>query len=403
MYTAYEPAALEVSPIKSVARSLSPPLLDCGGEVQGTPTSALLHHFQQNWRAIFALPNAGNVLGLCHGRPYLYNTVLAVAACHLRHHSPNPSRHQQAEHFRQYLALRDFQGALSPPIGTLGPNEVGPVILGAVLLNLITFVLPADEDPAPAATAGTVADLSMSWVFSERTNRLDWLAVQFGLKPLLMETRLSRRGISLGPIFDTADDQRGAFSKGGLGPDHRVPDVWLPAFGLPPDQPCQDNQGESQCPSPPKRMQDWSAEEMNQFLFETPLRALAVIRNVEPVEANIYVYLQFAGTLEPEFRLRLYERDEKALWTFGYWLGLMCRFEYIWWCGRRVRRDFTAIVIWLRGCGVTARPGEEGLLWRAMIEDLEDSVSWPPGSAAPPGQWDTEILKAEGGGSMCHE
>jgi len=270
--------------------------------------------------------------------------------------------------------------------------------LGAVLLNLLTFILPADEDPTPAATAATGADLSRSWVFSERTDRLDWLAVQLGLKPLLMETRLNRRGVSLGPLFDTPDDRRRDFLKGVSEPDHCVPDIWLSAFEISCNQPCQDATGDSQYSPPRKRMQDLGAEELNWFIFWKPLCALAVIRDVEPIEANIYMYLQFAGTLEPEFCLRLYQRDERALWVFGYWLGLMCRFEYIWWCGRRVRRDFTAIAIWLRCCGVTARPGEEGLLWTAMIADLEDSASWPPGSAMSRAHWDTELLKAEGGG-----
>lgn len=387
-----------VSPCSTIARSLSPPLLDTSDGEWGTSSAALLHHFQESWRTVFALPHAGNVLPLCQGRPHLYNTVLAVAACHLRHHSPDPGHHRVAEHFRQSLAFQGFQGALSRPLLTLGPNEVGIVILNAVLLNLLAFVLPAEEDPSPAAGAlGEGADPTKSWVFSNRPDRLNWLGVQLGLKPLLMETRPVRGGVRLGPVFNDPDDKRGAFSQGGIGPEYHVPDVWLSAFGMNRDQTHHsvDAYESPQSQASPKRIQDLASEELDLFLYLEPLRSLSVIKDIEPTDVNFHQYLQFPGTIGPEFQTRLYERDEKAMWVFGYWLGLMCRFEHIWWCGRRVRRDFTAIVIWLRASGVTLRPGRDGLLWTAMIADLEDSPFWPPGSSLSPALWGGKVAEVD--------
>lgn len=313
--------------------------------------------------------------------------MLAVAACHLRHHAghggqgpPPPDPHRVAEHFRGSLALRDFRAAMSQrPLDALARADTGVLVLAAVLLNLLAFVLPADEDVAGAHAAG--ADPSRSWVFSARPDRLGWLAVQFGLRPLLLETRPRRRGISLGPLLGAPEyDVGGEFSRGGLALLDGVPDAWLDVFGL-----ARGREG---------RRVSSSSSEVAQFLFWDPLRLLVVLRDLEPVDANIYLYLRFVGTLEHEFRSLLYERDEKALWLFGYWLGLMCRFEHIWWCGRRVRRDFTAIVMWLRSCEVTARPGREGLLWTEMMMDLEDTPSWPPRSSMPSEETQPEVTSS---------
>jgi len=65
------------------------------------------------------------------------------------------------------------------------------------------------------------------------------------------------------------------------------------------------------------------------------------------------------------------ERDERALQLFGYRLGLMCRFEGMWWCDKRVRRDYKAICMWLKLLHLTEQPGIEGEMWREMMEVFE--------------------------------
>jgi len=65
----------------------------------------------------------------------------------------------------------------------------------------------------------------------------------------------------------------------------------------------------------------------------------------------------------------LYDRNEKALWLFGYWLGLMCRFEGMWWSDKRAKRDFMAIGLWLKLRRLTERPGAEGEMWRRLMDE----------------------------------
>lgn len=67
--------------------------------------------------------------------------------------------------------------------------------------------------------------------------------------------------------------------------------------------------------------------------------------------------------MHSEFRALLCDRDERALWLLGYWLGLMSRFEGLWCCDKRVRRDYKAMRMWLEQAKVTIRPGVEGEHW----------------------------------------
>jgi hypothetical protein len=78
--------------------------------------------------------------------------------------------------------------------------------------------------------------------------------------------------------------------------------------------------------------------------------------------------------LQGEFRELIYHRDERALWLFGYWLGIMCRFKGMWWCERRVQRDYRAICLWLCKLRVTQRPGREGQLWGIMMDELQSAT-----------------------------
>ena len=78
-----------------------------------------------------------------------------------------------------------------------------------------------------------------------------------------------------------------------------------------------------------------------------PAKALAELRLLEPIQSNVFKILLFLGKVSAEFRALLLERDDRVLWLFGYWFGLMCRFDGIWWCEQRVKRDYKAVWIWL--------------------------------------------------------
>jgi hypothetical protein len=374
----------------------------------GTPPHALLHHFQLNTTSIFVLPNLGtpvafntSLVQLAAGRPHLLSALLAVSASHLRHHAPNPASHKLAEHFQQSIALRSFNELLAKPMSSLPSDEVSVLLLTAILFNLLTIVLPADEDPSPAATAAADVpqqpgpDPAKSWVFSTRPRRLDWLAVQLGLRDLVIAALPFRARSELwdgpahghGPPLTKAEARDAAIPADGPVLGDGVPDAWLEIFGIG-RQPCEGWQRRRLLD--PIERRKWAKKkdeqqllldedvEMREHLFREPLFLLSETRALAPTMENVFHYLQLLGKLEPEIKTLLYNRDERAMWLFGYWLGLICRFEYIWWVTRRARRDFTAIVIWLRSSGVTERPGREGLLWAEMMRDLERSVDWVP-------------------------
>lgn len=365
------------------------------------------------------------LLHLAIGRPYLLGAMLAVSAAHLRHHAPNPNCHRLAEHFQQDLALRSFNGLISRPMSSLPPGEVGTLLVTAILFNLLAFALPADEDPAPSAAAAAAAatapersepDPSRSWVFSTRPTRLDWLAVQLGLRELVVaalpyrDTFPRRRdqaegreeeeeGLKHSDPLAQAEARDATIPPEGPELDARVPDAWVELFGIgrkPPEgwgkRSLLDPLEKRKSKKKKQKKQSLSLdddEDARDHLFREPLFLLAETRELAPTMANVFHYLQFLGKLEPEFKTLLYDRDPRAMWAFGYWLGLVCRFDYIWWVTRRARRDFAAIVIWLRSSGVTERPGREGTLWAEMLADLEESVNRTPpcGEQADSSTW----------------
>jgi hypothetical protein len=84
----------------------------------------------------------------------------------------------------------------------------------------------------------------------------------------------------------------------------------------------------------------------------------------------------FLSKVHARLRGQLYEGDEKALWLFGYWLGIMCRYEGTWWCAGRMRRDYERVLGWLRELKLGERDGVEGESWREMMGELEMAHVW---------------------------
>ncbi len=117
------------------------------------------------------------------------------------------------------------------------------------------------------------------------------------------------------------------------------------------------------------------------LLNREPVRLLAELRFSEPDCHNSFAYFGLVKRLEAGFRDLLFERDLRALWIFGYWLGLLDRLN-IWWCSRRVERDWTAVLCFLREKELGQRPGDEGRMWQVLIADLSVAPEWPP----PPAQ-----------------
>lgn len=304
----------------------------------GTPRIVLMHHFQYLFPDLQMLENGGVdpilSLGLC--RPFLLDSILAVSASHLRSESISKSSHRVAEHFQQALAIKNFQGALEGP---LDQQTADALLLTAMFLNLLSFSVVEDDD------------VEKSWVFSNHPDRLGWLSLSLGIKPLLYATESFRQNTILGWMFDTSDDEaktvRGEWEYLTL---RDVPSHWLELVGL-------------------RRDSDPDVP-----LFE-PVRQLSETDRLEPKPEYFFLYVNMIGSLDFAFRDKLERRDETALWLMGYWLGLICRYDF-WWLRKRAWRDYRAVVIWLDRCGLRERPGSEGAMWTKLLDDLDAAPYW---------------------------
>ncbi|KAH8799814.1 hypothetical protein F5884DRAFT_117541 [Xylogone sp. PMI_703] len=193
-----------------------------------------------------------------------------------------------------------------------------------------------------------------SWVFQGGKDSLRWLTLQMGLKPLLMATKMYHEKSVLQPIFRSSDEDDITSAEGGeLG---QVPETWARVT---------------------------SAGEPHTGAFHDPVRMLAKIRLLRPSPGNTLRYVRFIGTLEPEFLTLLENRDERALWIYGYWLGLMGRLK-AWWCGRHMQRDRMAIRDFLMERAVCHRQNGEGKIWEQLMEDYNSVEDIDPMSLLEP-------------------
>jgi hypothetical protein len=337
------------------------------GPEHGTPRPNLLRHFGHAWRSIFNVPRFPVDFHRLDGTPYLHRTLLAIAASHLRHSTNEPTEHRVAEAWQQSVALSDFRKQLARPMSEMAPAEIDALVMTSMLMNMLIFALPSEEDQEPAKVG--LPDPAKSWVFSSRDDRLGWLELLSGLKPLLVATRPYRKGTMLGPVLDKTDEwQRYQASQ-----EHnldQVPEAWLQLCHLP-------RHSKELDAADDLAYHAMDPQTQLVYLFWEPLRILAEIRTVEPLTANIFRYVEFIGKLEAEFRQLLFDCDEAALWMVGYWMGLMTRFEGIWWCDRRVKRDYVAIKQWFEYLQPASRSGTEGKMWEELLRDLRQAHEWP--------------------------
>ncbi|KAL2131748.1 hypothetical protein VTI74DRAFT_4648 [Chaetomium olivicolor] len=318
----------------------------------GMPRIALIHHFQNALPQIHLLgsTSASSILALGIARPFLLDALLAVSASHLRHHYYHTSEKirqetRVAEHFQQALAVRGFRNALT--YLTLDQQTADAFVLTCMLLNLLTFTFNDDED-----------DPENSWIFRPGDpQRLNWFSLQLGLKPLLVATEKFRTDSILAWLYKAPNDDE---NRGICSSLNRLPAHWMAFLGL-----------------DAQNYPSTDGIDNNNILCE-PARMLAEILDVEPCAESFFLYVSFVGALDMEFVFRdmLEAEDERAVWLFGYWLGLMCRFGW-WWIHMRVNREWRAICLWLNRRGVKDRSGEDGRIWRLLMQELEEATSWP--------------------------
>ncbi|MAD85452.1 MAG: hypothetical protein CL912_21025 [Deltaproteobacteria bacterium] len=264
--------------------------------------------------------------------------------------SPGLLQHRIAEHRYQSLAIQDFQTALETPSKSLGQQGANALLLSALLLNMVAFTLPHQE-------RGDEDHPKSSWVFSSKEGRLGWLALQAGLRPL---------SISLSAYTDKAvaflDPIMFGQGRAGWREIHRyrrldiVPETWIRAFKLNRDRSVYGSNVTKQ-----------------NGIFGPALIVLAVLRGIHPPQSMILFNWVLLLKIHGELRTLLYNKDARAMWLVGYWLGLMCRYKGIWWCERRVRRDYEAVRMWLQGLQLGERAGIEELYWEDLMQHLDNA------------------------------
>lgn len=306
-----------------------------GGTRHATPIAGLLSHIKNADVLLPGVTLDPNLWQLSCDHPYLLAGILAVSACHLAHHTGDPPAHRLTEYTLASTALRLFRSAvMKPPTSRPGSDAL---LLTSMMLNTLAFAAVDDD-----------TDVAASWVFSDDENRLSWLEVQLGLKPLLLSSRAFRDGSLLAPIFSASR------LDGHVPRDLRVGD------------------GMNAEAKPGMSVGFASEEEAvdDDEDLAGPAKALAKARQFHPSEENFFRYVQFVGEVELGFVRRLYCRDEKALWIFGRWLGLVDQIPGVWWAKKRVRRDQEAVLRFLRSAKVSEREGSEGAVWRQRLKLL---------------------------------
>ena len=327
-----------------------------------------MKHFHAHWAEIFQIPRSHEIITLTKSNSLVRNLILAIAAAHLRHVAPGALQHRIAEHFQQSLALEDYKKALNSPVEMLGQSGVDTILLGGTLLNILAFPLPECKI---TATVNGEPDPNTSWVFNPHTCRLQWLSLLVGFRPLLKSvTMYLEETLSfLAPLFFGGGQGNWEF----LRMNHAlegVPKLWIRFFELNDDGHGCDYEKSGPGDTLDQRPNNPHHADMGEIL-RAPVVVLAQLQKLEPVSSNVFRNFQFLSKVNPEFQVLLYWREEKALWLFGYWLGIMCRFKGIWWCYQRAKRDYKAISMWLRQLHLPQRPGDEGLMWAQMLEELE--------------------------------
>ncbi|OAQ99664.1 hypothetical protein LLEC1_05891 [Akanthomyces lecanii] len=321
----FSPCAPPFAFAQPSAVTLANTCLQSRSPARGVSRVSLLHHISQNFNAAHSLDTVCAqlpfVVSLGMSRPYLLDVTLAVAACHLRH-------------------MYQTSTAASDTISACRESS-DSVLVSAMMFNLLSFTLDDNDDPA------------RSWVFNQVPNRLAWFSMSMGLAPLLINTKQFHERSRLRHIFDASDDEERTYHGDDPKPLSKVSPHWLRLCGL-----------------------DYASDDPEHVFYE-PVRVLAELLTTPVNNQSFFLYMAFFGKVGAEFRSLLEHDSEPAMWILGYWLGLLCRFDHIWWLSARARRDYRAICIWLDKRKVRRRPGAEGLMWRRLLVDLEGATQQP--------------------------
>jgi hypothetical protein len=320
------PASLAVMLAESDVEPRSPWMKE-----RSTSTGNLLHHFSNNSATIMGQPFDPQLWDLACRYKFLVSTMLAVSASHLRHYTADPSPHQIAELGQVSTSLSTLKTALSMP---LHKERADALLCTAIMLNAVTFADVADPTP------------ETSWVFSTSPDRMCWLDTLLRFKKLEQATFQYRPESVLQRLLDAANtpsveeiDLEG------------VPEAWRWLIG--------------------------DRDAQNFHLFCRPVQVLSKLSRYEkPDCATALAYIGVVNKFKEGFRDLLFDREPRALWIFGYWLGMLGRLK-IWWCANRVTRDWAAVLSFLQQSKMDRKPGKEGQMWQILMSDLSKASEWP--------------------------
>ncbi|KAK1750354.1 hypothetical protein QBC47DRAFT_393958 [Echria macrotheca] len=305
----------------------------------------LLAHLHGYWVDVLGLPRTDLVLSMFQASPLVRHAMLALAASHLRHVSPLSTQHRVMEHVQIATALSEYQHHLNIPPADLGRRGADALLTAGVLLSMLAFTLPACET---GTGNGEEESPYSSWVFSHRPDRLGWFSLQSGLRHLLVHraTHLDETLRFLTQVFLGVEVDRASFSGAAERGEFIVPELWTRFFGL-----------------------DHDGGEDN--VYRVMVGVLLQLKGHLAAGSNVLNAFQFVAKVQGRFCALVYERDPRAMWMLGYWLGIMWAYP-AWWCTQRVRRDYRAILMWLE----VSRP--EGRDWDDMLGELRSVVDEKP-------------------------
>ena len=342
--------------------SLAPAITSSNEQECRRSSSALIHHLHYCWDQILWMPQSKTVMHLFQSSSLVRHTLLAISACHLRHTANDQAQYGIAENLQQSMALNHLRRAINKASKkNFGATDLNAFLLSACLLNVLAFALPEPDRPLSRGS-----NLSLSWIFSQQEG---WLTLQAGLGPLLMsvspDIEATMKFIS--EVFLGTAEEDWVFNVVGRDGLKGVPKRWMLFFGLEdPNRGCECAIGLSDNSKADIAMKSPSE------IYRSPVALLVRLRTLRPIPYNAFRTLQFLGKIGAEFRTLLQQGDKKAIWVLGYWFGLLCRFENLWWCQQRTKRDYKAVCSYLERFHPVRQPVASGVteIWNEMMREL---------------------------------
>lgn len=215
-------------------------------------------------------------------------------------------------------------------------TNVEVFLTSALLLNILNF------SASGSAEGGT--DQAW-WTIGDCESLNGWLALQSGIKPLILSStsQISETRTLMGHIMFGRDDGQWPTPNFKFDRD-KLPESWVKALDL----------------------NDLTTVEV----LGQPAMILHELRQVKPLSLNVFKNMLFVWKMSERFRLLISQKEERAVWMFGYWFGLMCRFEGVWWCKERVTQEYRAVYSFLDQLHLPDR-NVTGQFWAEMMRQLQ--------------------------------